>query len=188
MIKITVNDPGPGITSFSFVNSSGQIETTVNLKTYPKILIPTIECLVVNDGVKAFTIDEFDASYFYHYSNTAQVGILNFLPIAGVYAEDYSPAELPLLLAPAEEAGFLIRVPWPLEDKALTRFEEACPAALVSGSILGNVIDCLGAHELKLSDNPGWQGTRALSILTGHAGGMHHSSGRYQLDELYTFR
>jgi hypothetical protein len=184
---MTSNDLGPGINSFSFLNSSGQIETTVNLKTFPKIVIPTMECLVVNDGVKAFTIDEFDSSYFYRYSNTEQVGILHFLPIAGVYGEDYSPAKLPHILAPGEEAVFLIRVPWPLEDKALTRFEEACPAALVSGSILANLVHCLEVHELKLSDNPGWRGTRALSILSGHAGRMVHTSLKYRLDELDRF-
>jgi hypothetical protein len=182
------NDAHSGIESFSFINSSGQVETTVDLNAYPKILIATMECLVANDGMNAVSVERFEPSYFFRYSNTTWMGILNLLPIAGVYADDYSPAKLPYRLTPGEEAVFLLNVLWPLEDKALAQFEEACPGAIKSGSILGGIVSCLQAHGLKLNDNIGWRGTRKLSILVWQAGGKKtHASVHYELDQADIF-
>lgn len=184
----------PRMGGFSLLNSGGQVQTTVEFESYPKLVILPVECLLKNDGEKPVSIEEFQVAYLWIYSNTAWVAILNLLPIVGVYESDSPPidsAKLPKLIAPAEEVDLVLRFLWPLEKQADQQFAEACPGTVETGHSVREVLHCLGEHHLKLSDNLGWRGARGADIIAVQAGGtqIHGSSAKLlSLEDDYLFR
>jgi hypothetical protein len=176
---------------FSVIDATGRTETTVDFESYPKLAILPMECLRKNESDKPVSVEQFQIFYQWHYSQT-WVAILDFLPVVKVYELNSicQQAKLPVLIAPAEEIGVVIRLGWPLETKALEQFDKECPGEVETGRRVYQVVDCLRQHNLTLTDNPSWHGTRTLSIFAIEAGGrqIHVSQGQNVLDEDYVFR
>ena len=181
-LEIFRNPKGPhtGVGGFKFLGASGQLISTVDLTKYSKAVFVPLECLVTNQGGKAFSIERFQTAYSFHYSNDAQVSILNFLPLQGVYESDGSPGKLPFLLAPNAQADYTLIVPWPLEDEALGRFRKACPGGWDPPGhlLLRNTILCLADHNMTLADSFEWHGSRGLQVAVTEAGGKRFYMSR----------
>jgi hypothetical protein len=181
-----------GIGGFELLDGSRKPVTTINTLEYSTLAVLTLDCLTTNEGGRPVAMEAFNAAYLYHYSNAAWVAFLNFLPIVAYGSDEAGDAKpaLPHLLTPGEEAHYYLKVAWPLEDQARAKFIEACPETFLAGTRMQAVTSCLRANGLKLSDNPGWPGTRKLQIVVTEAGGkQHHASMFYQLDEdEYHFR